>query len=433
MPALHRELIYYMVEQLERKPAEVLIIGRDAEVIASIFPREYKVSGISSSNLPALEHKTGNKTYDAILVNDTMGELNYRQLEAFLEKLLFLIRQNGIVQVRQFLGDSKLNLAHCTDLFDSFRVNEPGGKCSYGFKIQWEQGLRDTIYNKQDWQDHCWMLTKGEFAAVSQTSRSKPISLRDFLDRHQYTQHGIRAYEWIFGHGFISPGGEQQNAKFLSQLDLKPGETVLDIGCGIGGNAFQIAKEYGAHVMGVDLSSNMVTMACERACLKKDTRVRFLIADITQFDFEPHTFDVVYSRDCIIHIPDKSALFIKIFKWLKPGGKLLITDYMVGEKEHTDEFKQYLADRQYGLKPLRDYVQAAKSAGFQQVEGIDITDQLRHLIEVEQNRAAENKQEFMQMFPDSDYDHLVQGWHNKIGYIDSGDHKWGVIKAIKPC
>jgi phosphoethanolamine N-methyltransferase len=311
-------------------------------------------------------------------------------------------------------------------------VNDPNGRCSYGFKIQWEQGLRDTIYNKQDWQDHCWMLHKGEFAPVSQADKTKPISLRDFLDRHQYTPQGIRAYEWIFGHGFISPGGEQQNAKFLAQLDLKPGETVLDIGCGIGGNAFQIAKEYGAHVMGVDLSSNMVTMACERASLRKDTRVRFLIADITQFDFEPHTFDVVYSRDCIIHIPDKSALFVKIFKWLKPGGKVLITDYMVGEKEHTPEFKRYLADRQYGLKPLRDYVQAAQSAGFKQVEGQDITDQLGKLIDLELHRATENRREFEQMFPEADYEHLVQGWTNKIGYIGSGDHKWGVIKAVKP-
>lgn len=424
--------MYYLVEQLQHKPAEVLLIGKDAEIIASAIPSQYKVTTVPSSNVQGLTEKTQKQTFDAIVVNDTLGELNYRQLEAFLEKLLFLIRPNGVVQVRQYVGDSKLNLAHCTDLFDSFRVNDPSGRCSYGFKIQWEQGLRDTIYNKQDWQDHCWMLHRGEFAAVAQASKGNPISLRDFLDRHQYTQGGIRAYEWIFGHGFISPGGEQQNAKFLAQLDLKPGETVLDIGCGIGGNAFQIAKEYGAHVMGVDLSSNMVTMACERACLRKDTRVRFLIADITQFDFEPNTFDVVYSRDCIIHIPDKSALFIKIFKWLKPGGKVLITDYMVGEKEHTEEFKKYLADRQYGLKPLRAYVDAAKTAGFQQVEGTDITSQLRHLIELEQNRAAENKQEFKQLFPDSDYDHLVQGWHNKIGYIDSGDHKWGVIKAVKP-
>jgi len=432
MPALQRELVYYLVEQLKRKPAEILVIGKDVDLIQEAFPAQYKVTTFPSSNLPGLQEKTGNKTYDAILVNNILNEFNYKQLEKFLEKLLHSLRDDGIVEVRHYLGDSKLNLVHYSNLFDSFRANEPGGKFSYGFKIQWGQGLRDTIYNRQDWQDHCWMLTKGQFAAVSLAGKTNPKSLRDFLDTHQYTQQGIRAYEWIFGHGFISPGGEQQNAKFLAQLDLKAGETVLDIGAGIGGNAFQIAKDYGAHVMGVDLSSNMVTIACERASLRKDTRVRFLVADVTQFEFEPNTFDVVYSRDCIIHIPDKSALFVKIFKWLKPGGKVLITDYMVGEKEHTDVFKRYLADRQYGLRPLRDYVSAAKSAGFEQVVGTDITDQLRHLIEVELNHATENQDEFMQIFPDYDYDHLVLGWRNKIGYIDSGDHKWGVIKAIKP-
>lgn len=119
-------------------------------------------------------------------------------------------------------------------------------------------------------------------------------------------------------------------------------------------------------------------------------------------------------------------------KWLKPGGKVLITDYMVGEKEHTEEFKRYLADRQYGLRPLREYEKAAKSAGFEKVVVEDITDQLKNLIIMELNRAEENKDEFIQMFPDADYEHLVQGWRNKIGYIDAGDHKWGVIKAMKP-
>jgi hypothetical protein len=84
--------------------------------------------------------------FDALLVNDIFGELTYKQLEAFLGKLLYLVKKNGVVQIRHYLGDSKLNLAHCTDLFDAFRVNEPDGKWSYGFKIQWEQGLRDTIY-----------------------------------------------------------------------------------------------------------------------------------------------------------------------------------------------------------------------------------------------------------------------------------------------
>ena len=42
-------------------------------------------------------------------------------------------------------------------------------------------------------------------------------------------------------------------------------------------------------------------------------------------DFEPESFDVVYTRDCIIHIREKAELFSRFFKWLKPGGKLMVS------------------------------------------------------------------------------------------------------------
>ena len=51
----------------------------------------------------------------------------------------------------------------------------------------------------------------------------------------------------------------------------------------------------------------------------------FEFANALVKDFEPESFDVVYSRDCIIHIREKAALFERFFKWLKPGGKLMIS------------------------------------------------------------------------------------------------------------
>uniref|UniRef100_A0A915JBH6 phosphoethanolamine N-methyltransferase n=1 Tax=Romanomermis culicivorax TaxID=13658 RepID=A0A915JBH6_ROMCU len=205
----------------------------------------------------------------------------------------------------------------------------------------------------------------------------------------------------------------------------------MDIGCGIGGNAFQIAKEYGSNVVGVDLSSNMVTVACDRACLRRDTRVRFMIADITKYDFPPNTFEVIYSRDAIIHIPDKKALFTKCYEWLKPGGRMLITDYHVGEGQLTDEFKEYVKNRQYTLLPLKMYKEAAQAAGFEKAEVTDLTQEFKGTILAEMQRANDNKQEFMQMFSAEKFDYLISGWKNKIRYIDSGCHKWGVLKAIK--
>lgn len=76
---------------------------------------------------------------------------------------------------------------------------------------------------------------------------------------------------------------------------------------------------------------------------------------------------------------------------------MLITDYMVGEKEFTHEFKGYIASRSYTLSPLRKYKEAAEAAKFSNVEAIDITDQLQKTIEMELEKATENKQEFLQV------------------------------------
>lgn len=52
--------------------------------------------------------------------------------------------------------------------------------------------------------------------------------------------------------------------EFVSRLNLKPGQKVLDVGCGIGGSAFYMAKEFGVNVVGIDLSSNMINLALKR-------------------------------------------------------------------------------------------------------------------------------------------------------------------------
>lgn len=63
--------------------------------------------------------------------------------------------------------------------------------------------------------------------------------------------------------------------EFCKKLDLQPGQKVLDVGCGIGGSAFHMAKLYGAEVRGVDLSTNMITIALEnQAKLEDDVKKR---------------------------------------------------------------------------------------------------------------------------------------------------------------
>lgn len=101
-------------------------------------------------------------------------------------------------------------------------------------------------------------------------------------------------------------------------LDLQPGEKVLDVGCGIGGGDFYMAEKYDVHVVGIDLSVNIISLAFERAIGRKCV-VEFEVADCTVKTYPEGSFDVIYSRDTILHIQVTSSLFIQhliSFTWL---------------------------------------------------------------------------------------------------------------------
>uniref|UniRef100_A0A915JGJ1 phosphoethanolamine N-methyltransferase n=1 Tax=Romanomermis culicivorax TaxID=13658 RepID=A0A915JGJ1_ROMCU len=129
----------------------------------------------------------------------------YKETEKLLSTLITLLKEDGFIQICEHTGDSLLNLSQYTNKFES-HVCQDGDKF-HSLSLIWEQCLTDSIYSKNDWNDHCWMLKKHKRAQKVETS-----SVREFLDQHQYTEFGIRSYEWIFGAGFISPGGAAQNA-----------------------------------------------------------------------------------------------------------------------------------------------------------------------------------------------------------------------------
>ena len=63
------------------------------------------------------------------------------------------------------------------------------------------------------------------------------------------------------------------------------------------------------------------------------------VADATKIDYPENHFDVIYSRDTILHIKDKLTLYKNFLKWLKPGGRLMVSDYNCTPDEWNEEFK----------------------------------------------------------------------------------------------
>ena len=242
-------------------------------------------------------------------------------------------------------------------------------------------------------------------------------------DSDQYAPAEIRKYEAIYGRHFVSPGGEACARDCVTRLHLASGDRVLDVGSGLGGSAFLMATEHGAHVHGIDLSVDMVALANQK-CREQGLQdlVHFEQADCLDMTVS-QAYEAVYSRDVILHIEDKARLSQILRTALVPGGRLLFTDYCKGEGGSSDEFDAYVAERGYTLYTLAEYAKCLRRAGLDAVLGEDWTARFIDIHRRELQRLASAG-----LAPDEEST-MRQGWQEKIARAERGEQRWGLFTA----
>ena len=131
----------------------------------------------------------------------------------------------------------------------------------------------------------------------------------------------------------------------LAFTSIKPGDTVLDLGSGAGFDAFIAARKVGpsGRVIGVDMTPEMVSKAREKAVKGGFGNVSFRLGEIEHLPVADGTVDLVISN-CVLNLsPQKRAVLEEVFRVLRPGGQVVISDIVTTTGELPKEVRSSLA------------------------------------------------------------------------------------------
>ena len=231
--------------------------------------------------------------------------------------------------------------------------------CLFGDLKQPHDQLRSVInYYDRTWFDYRWVWLNGENNAIHFGYRDK---------------QGISHAQSLLN----------TNRVLADLISIQPGERVLDAGCGIGGSAVWLAEQRGATVVGITPVRTQVLRA-RRIVASRNLGHAVTVAqlDYTATPFADASFDVVWALESVCHAPVKAAFYRESARLLRPGGRLVVAEYMRARRALPSADEMLLRQWLHGwmipdLDTKEEHSQYALDSGLSNIEVHDVTANMR--------------------------------------------------------
>jgi phosphoethanolamine N-methyltransferase len=241
----------------------------------------------------------------------------------------------------------------------------------------------------------------------------------------------------VWGDGFLSPGGPEEIARLLEGSDLR-GQRVLDIGCGLGAIDLLLIQAHGAgHVTGIDLEPDLIQKARARVVRAGlSSQIELIQVSPGALPFANAGFDVVFSKDSLVQIPDKPALFSEVRRVLVPGGRFIASDWLRGGSgPYSRQMLEYfrLEGITYNMASAEETAWALSAAGFVEVE---LKDRNAWYLALAQREAHSMRTEWLPLLESrlglGRAQHFVANWEQLVLVLRSGELRPTHLKAVNP-